>query len=117
MQRDSAQGGNRIDPACRQENQPAAVTPGVIEAVDRANQICVEQITHAAVVAGMHRWLSRAFDNQIGGRKAVEILGIADVAVNKIDTAGAQPRERQFATAAMKIVESDHRITALSRQH
>ena len=88
----------------------------VVEAVDRADQVGVEQIAGAAVVAGMHRRLSRAFDDQIGFGEAVEILGIADVAVNKLDAGGAQPRQRQFAAAAVKIVEGENLAAAALRQ-
>ena len=115
-QRQPAQRRDRVDPARRQENHCAAMAARMVEAVDRAEQVGVEQIAGAAVVAGMHRRLGRAFDDQIGFREAVEILGIADVAMNKRDTAGAQPGQRQFAAAAVKIVKGKNLAAAALRQ-
>jgi len=52
----------------------------------------------------MHGRLGRALDQQIDRREAVEILRVADIAVNKPDAAGPQARQRQLAAAPVQIV-------------
>ena len=107
-----AQCRDRIDPAGRQEDQSTAVMARIVEAVDRAEEVGVEQIARAAVIAGMDRGLGRALDHQVGRRQRVEILGVAHVAMDKADAAGAQPRQCELAAAAVQIIESDDLLAA-----
>src|SRR5437762_2398047 len=81
---------------------------GIFEAVEGAGEIGVYEITDPTTVASMNRRLGRTLDQQIGRRQAFEILGAANVAVDKSDAASTQSRQRQLAAAPMQIVKARH---------
>ena len=91
--------------------------PRIFKAVQGADEVCVHDVTGAAVVPGMNGRLGRTLDQHIGRGKVIEILGIANVAVNESDAASAQPRQRQFAAASMQIVEARYCRSTRPGQH
>ena len=77
----------------------------MLQAIDRAVEICCDDIVGAAAIAGMDAGLGRAFDQPVGGTRLGQILARTDVAMDKADATGGQPAERKFAAPATQIVE------------
>ena len=74
LQRQRAQSGDRIDAAAGQEHQVAAGAAQVLQAVDQAGQVGVQQVAGASAVAGMDAGFGRTFDQQIDRAGGVEVL-------------------------------------------
>ena len=77
-----------------------------LQQVQRADQVGLQQIIRCAIETGLHGSLGGAIDEQIEGRKPVEIVSIADVTVNERHARFSKARQVLLGAAPLQIIES-----------
>ena len=97
-----------INPARGQKDEGRIVPAGIIEAVDRARQVGVNQVVGGRGQAREHGGLGRGLNHGVNGGQGVEVFLVADVAVDELDAGRAQAGQVQLRAAALEVVEGQN---------
>ena len=90
------------------EDHSGVEAPRGVEAMDRAEQVGVNQVAVIPFVARLDRRLGRALDEPIDGAGGFDISGLPDVTVAEEDAAVSQARQCELAAATFEVVEGDY---------
>src|SRR5262249_14962997 len=103
LERQLAQRSDRIHSAGGQEQQIAAVTPQIFEAVNGATEVGGNEIVRTFAVSGMCAWFRGAFNQEIDGPHRFEVLSRAHVTVMKVDTERTQPLDGKLTATPFQV--------------
>ena len=91
---DVAQGGDAVDAAGGDKDEPAAAGAREFETVDGANEVGIEQVLGTAGCARVYTGLGRRlYEQRDGAFYTCEVRRIAHVAMDELDASGFQKRD------------------------